>query len=124
VVRSRGRPHERLASGCEGHEGRSPVGRVRLARHEPLRNEYIDEAAGRSRLKLAASYEAGIWRSLYRWLTRQPSATDPAAALFGYAIPGHAAPARIHLPLGARDPDPAAALTAAQPHLARIPEAA
>jgi hypothetical protein len=41
--------------------------------------------SGRSRLKLAASFEAGIWRSLYRWLTRRPGATDPAAALFGYA---------------------------------------
>ncbi len=41
--------------------------------------------SGRSRLKLAASYEAGLWRSLYRWLTRRRGATDPAAALFGYA---------------------------------------
>jgi hypothetical protein len=41
--------------------------------------------SGRSRLKLAASYEAGMWRSLYRWLTRRRGATDPAAALFGYA---------------------------------------
>jgi hypothetical protein len=41
--------------------------------------------AGHSRLKLAASYEAGIWRRLYRWLTRRRGATDPAAALFGYA---------------------------------------
>jgi hypothetical protein len=41
--------------------------------------------SARSRLELAASYEAGIWRSLYRWLTRRPHATDPAAALFGYA---------------------------------------
>jgi hypothetical protein len=41
--------------------------------------------SGRSRLKLAASYEAGICRSLYRWLTRRRGATDPAAALFGYA---------------------------------------
>jgi hypothetical protein len=40
---------------------------------------------GRSRLKLAASYEAGIWRSLYRWLTRRRDNTDPDAALFGYA---------------------------------------
>jgi hypothetical protein len=39
----------------------------------------------RSRLKLAAGYEAGIWRSLYRWLTRRPRSTDPDAALFGYA---------------------------------------
>jgi hypothetical protein len=38
-----------------------------------------------SPLKLAASYEAGIWRSLYRWLTRRRGATDPDAALFGYA---------------------------------------
>jgi hypothetical protein len=32
--------------------------------------------AGRSRLKLAASYEAGIWRSLYRWL-------NPAVIIHG-----------------------------------------
>jgi len=38
---------------------------------------------GRSRLTVAASYEAGIWRSLYRWLTRR--AADSDAALFGYA---------------------------------------
>ena len=37
----------------------------------------------RSRLTLAARYEAGIWRNLYRWLTRR--AIDPDAALFGYA---------------------------------------
>jgi hypothetical protein len=41
--------------------------------------------AVRPRLQLAASYEVGIWRSLYRWLTRRPRADDPDAALFGYA---------------------------------------
>jgi hypothetical protein len=41
--------------------------------------------SARSRLKLAATYEAGIWRSLYHWLTRRRSATDPDAAPFGYA---------------------------------------
>jgi hypothetical protein len=40
--------------------------------------------SGRSRLTLAARYEAGIWRSLCRWLTRR-GATDPDAALSGYA---------------------------------------
>jgi Bacterial PH domain len=39
----------------------------------------------RSRLTLAARYEAGIWRSLYRWLTRRRDATDPDAARFAYA---------------------------------------
>lgn len=39
----------------------------------------------RARLDVAARYEAGIWRSLYRWMTRRPAATDPDAALFGYA---------------------------------------
>ena len=43
----------------------------------------VTPPAGRSRLKVAASYEAGIWRNLYRWLTRR--AIDPDAALFGYA---------------------------------------
>ena len=38
------RGDERLASGREGHQRRSPVGRVGLARHEPLRNDRIDEA--------------------------------------------------------------------------------
>ena len=38
----------------------------------------------RSRLQLAASYEAGIWRSLYRWLTRRPRSTNADAGLFGY----------------------------------------
>lgn len=37
-----------------------------------------------SRLQLAASYEAGIWRSLYRWLTRRPRAARVDAVLFGY----------------------------------------
>jgi len=37
----------------------------------------------RSRLTLAARYEAGIWHSLYRWLRGR--ATDPDAAPFGYA---------------------------------------
>jgi hypothetical protein len=41
--------------------------------------------SARSRLEHAASYEAGIWRSLYRWLTRRPRAGNPDAALFGYA---------------------------------------
>jgi hypothetical protein len=41
--------------------------------------------SGRSRLQLAARYEAGIWRSLYRWLARRRGAADPDAALFGYA---------------------------------------
>jgi hypothetical protein len=41
--------------------------------------------SGRSRLMLAASYEACIWRSLYRWLTRRRGSTDPDASLFGYA---------------------------------------
>jgi hypothetical protein len=36
--------------------------------------------SGRSRLKLAASYEVGIWRSLYRWLTRRR-----AGSTHGYA---------------------------------------
>lgn len=39
----------------------------------------------RARLKLAASYEAGIWRSLYRWLTRRRDRCGRTAALFGYA---------------------------------------
>ena len=41
--------------------------------------------SARSRLELAARYEAGIWRSLYRWLTRRRVATDPDAARFAYA---------------------------------------
>jgi hypothetical protein len=41
--------------------------------------------AGRSRLRIAATYEAGIWRSLYRWLTRRRSSSDLDPVLFGYA---------------------------------------
>jgi hypothetical protein len=40
--------------------------------------------SSRSRYRQAALYEAGIWRSLYRWLTRRPRSTDRNAALFGY----------------------------------------
>jgi hypothetical protein len=50
-----------------------------------MTDEQASPPSGRSRLKLAASYEAGIWRSLYRWLTRRHGGTDPDAALFGYA---------------------------------------
>lgn len=39
----------------------------------------------RSRLELARRYEAGVWRSLYRWLARRPRTTDPDAELFGSA---------------------------------------
>lgn len=48
-------------------------------------DEQASPPSGPSRLKLAASYEAGVWRSLYRWLTRRRDANDPDAALFGYA---------------------------------------
>lgn len=41
-------------------------------------------APTRSRLQVATSYEAGIWRSLFRWLTRRPRAIHADAALFGY----------------------------------------
>lgn len=44
----------------------------------------VSPAPTRSRLQLATSYEAGIWRSLFRWLTRWPRATQADAALFGY----------------------------------------
>ena len=33
----------------------------------------------------AALYEAGIWRSLYQWLTQRHRSTDRDALLFGYA---------------------------------------
>ena len=33
----------------------------------------------------AALYEAGIWRSLYQWLTRRHRSNDRDAVLFGYA---------------------------------------
>jgi hypothetical protein len=33
----------------------------------------------------AALHEAGIWRSLFRWLTNRPRSDDRAAVLFGYA---------------------------------------
>jgi hypothetical protein len=46
--------------------------------------EHASEPAGRS-FSRVATYEAGIWRSLYRWLTRRPRSTDPEAALFGCA---------------------------------------
>src|SRR5882724_9057994 len=46
--------------------------------------EHVSEPAGRS-FSRVATYEAGIWRSLYRWLTRRPRSTDPKATLFGYA---------------------------------------
>jgi hypothetical protein len=42
-------------------------------------------SAGRASLRHAVRYEAGIWRSLFRWLTRRPRANDPDAELFGYA---------------------------------------
>lgn len=48
-------------------------------------DDHASPPSGRPRLKLAASYEAGIWRSLYRWPTRSRGTTDPDAALVGYA---------------------------------------
>jgi hypothetical protein len=47
-----------------------------------------DEPASASRSHLyrqAILHEAGIWRSLYRWVTRRPRSDDRDAALFGYA---------------------------------------
>ena len=43
---------ERLASGCEGDERRSPVARVRLARDEPVCDECVHEAGDGSRCHL------------------------------------------------------------------------
>jgi hypothetical protein len=48
-------------------------------------NDQASSPSARSGLKLAAGYEAGIWRSLYRWLRRRPRVTEPDAAPFGYA---------------------------------------
>lgn len=42
-------------------------------------------SSGRAALRHAARYEAGIWGSLVRWLTRRVRAIDPDAELFGYA---------------------------------------
>jgi hypothetical protein len=50
-----------------------------------VRDSQASPPATRSRGALAASYEAGIWRSLCRWVTRRPRSDDPDAALFGYA---------------------------------------
>jgi hypothetical protein len=66
---------ERVASGCEGHQGCSPVGRVRLARHEPLRNKCIDEAGHGSRRHLQRFREHALrHRSELAQLPEQVSA--------------------------------------------------
>lgn len=43
---------ERLAPECEGHQRRSPVGRVRLARHESAGDECVHEPSDGSRRHL------------------------------------------------------------------------
>lgn len=38
-------------------------------------------------LRKAVAFEAGVWRSLFRWIARRPRVPEPGAEAFGYTEP-------------------------------------
>lgn len=38
-------------------------------------------------IRTAVAFEAGVWRSLWRWIARRPRSSDPGGVTFGYAAP-------------------------------------